>query len=102
MSTSNEGLTAQMTGLEKEVLRLKQEATEQASLEERMQNLEQHCQGQGRSMVVEHITAAEGSMGKEKSIDVTYRDDTSPHLLEKFLSHYRLVDRINRESPGME
>jgi hypothetical protein len=35
-------------------------------------------------------------MGKEKSIDLTFGDDTSPHLLEKFLAHYSLVDRINK------
>ena len=36
LNTSNEGFTAQMAGLEKDVLRLKLEAAEQANLEERM------------------------------------------------------------------
>ncbi len=43
------------------------------------------------------IESEEGEvMGKEKSIEVTFGEDTSPHLLEKFISHYGLVDRINR------
>ena len=34
-------------------------------------------------------------MGKEKAIELTFGDDTSPHLLEKFIAHYSLIDRIN-------
>ena len=29
-----------------------------------------------------------------------YGDDTSPHLLEKFIAHYILVDRINKARGG--
>ncbi|MCP3680820.1 MAG: hypothetical protein GY782_11425, partial [Gammaproteobacteria bacterium] len=36
------------------------------------------------------------AMGKEKSIEITFGDDTSPNLLEKFIAHYSLVDRINK------
>ena len=32
-------------------------------------------------MVEEQITGAEGSMGKEKSLDETFGGDASPHLL---------------------
>ena len=39
---------------------------------------------------------ADMQMGKEKSIDLAFGDDTSPHILEKFLAHYSLVDRINK------
>ena len=41
--------------------------------------------------------SAKECFGKEKSIDLVFGEDTSPHLLKKFMSHYRLADRINRE-----
>ena len=97
--TSNSGLTAQMAGLEEDVHRLEQQVGKHATLEERMQNLEQRFQGQGQGkpLCSEQIHEPDRLTGKEKSIDMTFGDDTSPHLLEKFVSHYKLVDRINQE-----
>ncbi len=103
------------------VAKLQQNATEQDNVTSRLQRLEQILQNQtignnaGNVSQVLDVTETapnvggepssgeiqveqeEGvQMGKEKSIDLTFGDDTSPHLLEKFLAHYSLVDRINR------
>ena len=99
---SKEGLTAVASDLENQVQALKQEVAQRETLEERMQNLEQHFRDSAASTpqnVQPHQTLEPEPelSGKEKSIDMTFGDDSSPHLLEKFLSHYRLVDRINRE-----
>ena len=98
---SKEDLVAEKEGLDSKVRELKQEVTERASLEERMQNLEQHFKGSAvenlKSDVALPSVGVGECFGKEKSIELTFGEDTSPHLLEKFLSHYRLVDRINRE-----
>ena len=121
LKADKETLTAEKENLTATVAKLQQNATEQDNVASRLQRLEQILQNQtignnaGNMSQVLDVTEPvpnggvepgsgeiqeqqeEGvQMGKEKSIDVTFGDDTSPHLLEKFLAHYSLVDRINR------
>ena len=59
------------------------------------QNLDQHFKGIAlenlNSDVVLPSVGVPECFGKEKSIELTFGGDTSPHLLEKFLSHYKIM-----------
>jgi len=122
LEAENSALTAEKEKLTTTVTELQQNASQQDDLTSRLQRLEQMVQKQtigsnagnmSQVLNVTEVTPMVGGetstseerqvqqeegveMGKEKSIDLTFGDDTSPHLLEKFLAHYSLVDRINR------
>ena len=113
-------LATDKAGLQATVAQLQKDVEQQVTLEERLKHLEQLMLSQtvtkfGHTTIETSSDQAGGSgnistesvsnsmsqlvegeaMGKEKSIELTFGDDTSPHMLEKFIAHYSLVDRIN-------
>ena len=96
MESDNHTLYAEKKELAITVASLEQKVGQHGDLEERLKRLEMALSGNKSDEKENSDEDADGQMGKEKSIELTFGDDTSPHLLEKFIAHYSLVDRINK------
>ena len=102
METDNRTMYEEKEKLAGTVSCLEQKMGHHEDLEERLKRLEMALSENKPASApkgdekAENSDDADGQMGKEKSIELTFGDDTSPHLLEKFTAHYSLVDRINK------
>ena len=95
MHNDNTLLFAEKKELESKLTSLQQRVYEQGDLEERLMKLETALSGKPSATAGDDLVSDDREMGKEKAIELTFGDDTSPHLLEKFIAHYSLIDRIN-------
>ena len=93
------------TELETTIGRMKQETTRQEGVGDRLSKLEDIIRQMSAGGAPAHqprqvpVVTAEASMkGREEALDMTFGDlgDTSPANLERFISHYDLVDEINK------
>ena len=104
MESDNHTMYSEKLEMASSLASLEQKVNQQGELEERLKRLEMALisgnNGPTQTPTVEDLVISDdksdGQMGKEKSIELTFGDDTSPHMLEKFIAHYSLVDRINK------